>query len=165
MGPAPTGPVPPDKKLPPGSLPGREHRPVRADQPHSVGYVFATQDEREAFLAFTDPWLKDNGEATDELDAGYLVRDGEYAPLVAGSRTIELAPDTAFIRRIQLEATDALGRELWATGELVSRHGERGPSGTGLFRWEWSGGCAGWGEDQSFAPAGWLEALDTASRA
>ena len=90
---------------------------------------------------------------------------GEYAPLVAGSRTIELAPHTAFIRRIRLEATDALGRELSATGELVSRHGERGPSGTGLFHWEWSGGCAGWGEDQSFAPDGWLEALDTASRA
>jgi hypothetical protein len=159
-GPRPTGPVPPDKKLPRGALPGREHRPARANQPHSVGYVFGTQDPHEAFLAFTDPWLRESGEATDELDAGYLIRGGEYAPLVAGSRTIALDPDTQFIRTIRLEAMDALGRELTADGEMVAHHGERGPSGTALFRWEWTGGCQGWGEDQTYAPPGWLEALD-----
>jgi hypothetical protein len=159
-GPRPTGPIPPDKKLPRGALPGREHRPARANQPHSVGYVFGTQDPHEAFLAFTDPWLRESGEATDELDAGYLIRDGEYAPLVAGSRTIALDPDTQFIRTIRLEAMDARGRELTADGEMVAHHGERGPSGTALFRWEWTGGCQGWGEDQTYAPPGWLEALD-----
>jgi hypothetical protein len=74
-----------------------------------------------------------------------------------GSRTIELAPDTKFIRRIQLEATAALGRELSATGEMVSHHGERGPGGAALFHWEWTGGCSGWGEDQTYAPPGWLK--------
>jgi len=158
-GPRPTGPIPDDKKLPKGALPGREHRPVRANFPHSVGYVFATQDPKQAFLAFTDPWVDADGRASDDLDAGYLVRDGVYAPLVAGHRTIELAPDTRFIRTIDLHATDALGRDLDAHGELVARHGERGPNGTGLFRWEWSGGCAGWGEDQSFGPDAWFDAL------
>ena len=86
----------------------------------------------------------------------------ELEALVAGARTIELAPTTKFIRTIRLEATDARGRELAATGEMVSHHGEQGPSGTGLFRWEWTGGRRGWGEDQTFAPPGWLEALDTA---
>ena len=83
-GPRPAGPTPPEKKQQRGALPGRQNRPVHANQPHSVGYVFGTQDEREAFLAFTDPWLKENGEASDELDAGYLLHDGEYAPLVVG---------------------------------------------------------------------------------
>jgi len=162
--PRPAGPTPPDRKLPPGALPGRDDRPVRANQPHSVGYVFGTQDPGEAFLAFTDPWLHDDGTVTDDLDAGYLVRGGEYAPLVAGFRTIELAPDTEFIRAIHLEGTDALGRELMADGTLVAHHGARGPSGTALFRWEWTGGCRGWGEDQTYAPPGWLEALDRGPR-
>ena len=45
---------------------------------------------------------------------------------------------------------------------MVSHHGEQGPGGTALFHWEWTGGCRGWGEDQTYAPPGWLEALDTA---
>ena len=157
-GPRPAGPTPPDKKLAPGVLP-RANRPVRANFPHSVGYVFGTQDEREAFLAFTDPWVEDSGNVSDDLDAGYLLSAGEYAPLVEGFRTIELAPDTQFIRAIHLEAVDALGRDLVADGRLVAHHGDRGPSGTALFHWTWSGGCAGWGEDQSYAPPGWLEAV------
>lgn len=158
-GPRPMGPTPPDKKLPPGAL-GRPDPPLRAKYPHSVGYVFATQDSAEAFLAFTDPWLRDDGTATDELDVGFLLRDGQYAPLVAGFRTTELAPTTRFLQRIHLEGTDAMGRELVADGELVGRHGTEGPSGTGLFKWTWTGGCSGWGEDQTYAPAAWLEALD-----
>ena len=159
-GPRPTGPTPPDKKLPRGAL-ARPNPPLRAKYPHSVGYVFATENPGEAFLAFTDPWLRDDGRATDELDAGFLLRGGEYSPLVAGFRTTELAPGTHFIKRIHLEAADALGRTLVADGDLVARHGTEGPSGTGLFHWTWTGGCSGWGEDQTYAPPGWLEALDT----
>jgi hypothetical protein len=160
-GPRPAGPVPPERKLAPGVLP-RSNRPVRANYPHSVGYVFGTQDDREAFLAFTDPWVDDQGRVSDDLDTGYLLRGGEYAPLVKGFRSIELSPDSRFVRTIHLEAIDGRGRELVADGELVSHHGERGPSGTGLFHWTWTSGCSGYGEDQSFAPPGWLEALDTA---
>jgi hypothetical protein len=159
-GPRPTGPTPPDKKLRPGTLP-RPNPPVRAKYPHSVGYVFATQDPDEAFLAFTDPWQRDDGTATDELDTGFLLRDGVYSPLVAGFRVTELAPATRFIRHIHLEATDAIGRALVADGELAGRHGTEGPSGTGLFHWTWTGGRSGWGEDQTYGPAEWLEALDS----
>jgi len=160
-GPRPAGPTPPDKKLPHGTLP-RPNPPIRAKDPHSVGYVFGTQDPREAFLAFTDPWLRVDGRMSDDLDTGFLLRDGVYSPLVAGFRTTELAPDTRFIRKIHLEASDALGRDLVADGELVARHGTEGPSGTGTFHWTWSGGCLGWGEDQTYAPAEWLNALDSA---
>jgi hypothetical protein len=159
-GPRPTGPTPADKRLPPGELP-RPNKPVRASLPHSVGYIFATQDDREAFMAFTDPWVDRDERATDELDTGYLLRDGTYAPLVEGFRQAELAPETRFIRRIHLEAVDALGRELVADGELVARHGTTGPAGTGLFHWVWTGNRHGWGEDQSFGPTEWFEALDT----
>jgi hypothetical protein len=157
-GPRPAGPTPPDKKLAPGVL-RRENRPERANSPHSVGYVFGIQDPDNAFLAFTDPWLHEDGRATDDVDAGYLLRDGDYAPLVHGFRTTELAPDTRFIRAVHLEAVDTLGRDLVAEGELLAHHEEQGPSGTGLFRWTWSGGRSGHGEDQSFAPPGWLEAV------
>lgn len=157
-GPRPAGPTPPDKKLPPGALP-RPNKPVRANYPHSVGYIFGIQDPKQAFLAFTDPWVDADGHASDDLDAGYLLRDGEYAPLARGFRTTELDPDTQFIRSIHLEAVDVLGRDLVVDGELVAHHGERGPSGTGLFHWRWTGGCEGYGEDQTYAPPGWLEAV------
>ena len=159
-GPRPLGPTPPDKRLAPRLLP-RPNKPPRAAHRLAVGYVFAIQDQNNGFGAFTDPWLRD-GVATDGLQAGFLLRDGEYAPLIAGRRTISLAPATAFIDTIHLEAVDTLGRELVADGELVSRHGTSGPSGTGLFHWTWTGGCSAWGEDQTFAPPGWIEALDSA---
>jgi hypothetical protein len=158
-GPRSAGPTPPERKIPPGAL-ATPPRPARASEPTSVGYAFGIQDDREAFLAFTDPRVDVEGRARDEVQAGYLLRDGEYAPLVRGSRSIELAPGSAFIAAIHLEAVDALDREVVADGELLSHHGERGPSGTGLFRWEWSGGCRGYGEDQSFGPTEWFEALD-----
>jgi hypothetical protein len=64
-----------------------------------------------------------------------------------------------WIDRIELDATDELGRDLHASGVLVARHGdERTSSGTGLFRWEW-GELVGWGEDQTYAPQHILEAL------
>ncbi len=158
-GPRPAGPTPQDKKLPAGTLP-RLNKPPRASFPHSVGYCFATQDAGEGFVAFTDPWLREDlVTATDDLDTGYLLRDGEYSPLVEGRRRTTLAAGTKFIDTIHLEAVDALGRELVADGTLVSRHGTTGPSGTGLFHFTWSGGRSGWGEDQSYAPPGWLEAV------
>ena len=87
--------------------------------PHSVGYCFATQDRREGFVAFTDPWLGEDMETpSDDLDTGYLLRDGEYAPLVKGFRTTTLAPDTKFIETIHLEAVDTRGRDLVADGKV-----------------------------------------------
>ena len=61
------------------------------------------------------------------------------------------------MRRIALEAVDEHGREVTATGTLVSHHGADG-LGTGYFHWEWDG-AAGYGEDQSSAPADVVDAL------
>jgi hypothetical protein len=90
---------------------------------------------------------------------GYLLRDGTYGHLVSGRRRTQLDPTTRWITRMEIEATDELGRELKAVGDLIARHGDAGnPSGTGLFRWEWDG-LSAWGEDQTYAPTEILEAL------
>ena len=96
-GPRPMGP---DPRRPPGD---GAPRPPRAPRPETgVGYAFATASERDGFLAYTLP----HEDGSDELTAGYLLRDGTYAPLVNGRRTVALAPTTRFVRAIHLEATD-----------------------------------------------------------
>ena len=110
-----------------------------------VGYSFGTASAGDAFLAYTLPTI-----GSDDVSTGYLIRDGEYAHLVGGHRVVEFDPERRWITRIELDASDDRGRTLHAAGELISRHGERGPSGTGLFSWKWDG-AEGWGEDQSYA--------------
>ena len=101
--------------------------------------------------------------ASDELSTGYLLRDGVYGHLVSGRRRTWLDPTTRWIHRIEIEATDEHGRSLEASGELGARHGiDPVTSGTGLYRWRWDG-RDGWGEDQTYAPQGILDALDLSS--
>lgn len=137
---------------PPGAprKPRPRRDPVEAARPpyspFGIGYVFGTQDADEMFLAYTLPCLWD-GAARDYVTTGYLVRDGVYGLLVDGERRCEFDPEHEWMRTIWLEAVDEYGRELAATGELVSHHGEHG-QGTGYFHWEWDG-AQGYGEDQS----------------
>jgi hypothetical protein len=157
-GPRPAGPIPQEGRLPEGVLPNwrRTKPPIPGG---GIGYVFGTQDADESFMAFTIPRVDESGVASDDVSTGYLVRDGRYAPLVSGHRTTRLAPETRFITDIHLEATDSLGRELVADGVMQSHHGTRGPGGTGMFHWTWTGGCSGYGEDQSGAAPDVMEAL------
>ena len=154
-GPRPLGPDP--RKPRPTEGASRPARPTRP--PEGVGYPFATADERNGWLLYSRPTVID-GTASDELSTGYLLRDGEYGHLVEGRRRTWLDTTTRWIRRIEVEAVDEHGRTLEATGELVSRHGaDHVSSGTALFHWEWDG-LTGWGEDQTYAPQGILDALD-----
>ena len=118
--------------------PDRPRRPRR-----SIGYIFGTASPRDAFLAYTSSI---EGEAIDRLDTGYLVRDGVWAHLISGERRCVVDPDREWIWHIELEATDTLGRQINATGELLSHQGAKGP-GNGLFHWTWDG-AEGWGENQ-----------------
>jgi hypothetical protein len=140
-GPRPLGPDP--RKTKPSSPARAAPRPPQLDT--GIGYVFATASVEESFLVYTQP-LEDG---TDLLSAGYLLRAGTYAPLVRGARTSEFDPHTRWLTHIHVDAVDELGRELAADGELIARHGDSGPSGTGLFHWTWNGN-EGWGEDQSY---------------
>jgi hypothetical protein len=160
-GPRPGGPIPPEGRIPVGEKP--TFKRSKSPKPGAgIGYVFGTQDPDEAFMAFTAPWLDGEGKPTDDVSTGYLVRGGTYSPLVSGHRTIELDPETLFITKIHLEAADALGRDLVADGTLRGHHGTHGPGGTGMFHWTWSGGCSGYGEDQSGGPGDVMTALNTA---
>ncbi len=137
-GPRPMGPTPGKR---------RDQSKPRPPRPLSgIGYGFGTSSATEAFLAYTIPMV-----GSDDVSTGYLIRDGRYAQLVSGRRTLEFDPRHRWISRVILDATDEIGRDLHAEGELVSRHGESGPSGAGLFHWRWDG-AEGWGEDQSYAP-------------
>lgn len=157
-GPRPMGPDP--RKPKPAADAPRKPRTPRP--PEGVGYPFATASETEAWLAYTRPTIVD-GQPSDELSTGFLLRDGVYGHLVSGRRRTWLDSEKQWVSRIELEATDEHGRELLAEGELVSRHGaETTPSGTGLFQWRWHG-LEGWGEDQTYAPADILLALDQGS--
>jgi hypothetical protein len=129
--------------------------------PFGVGYVFGAASTDDLFLAYTLPAIVD-GVGLDDVTTGYLVRDGRYGLLVEGTRRAELDPERGWMRRIVLEATDEHGREVTATGTLVSHHGAKG-LGTGYFHWEWDG-AEGYGEDQSAAPDIVVDALLEAGR-
>jgi hypothetical protein len=159
-GPRPEGPTPPDRKLAAGAWTFNP-RPARAALPYSVAYMFGAQDSQEAWLVGTSPLRDENGTLSDELDpgAGYLVRGGVYAPLVRGHRESRIDRVNKWTTNVHIEAIDALGRTLDCHGELVSRWGHHA-GGCALFRWEWDGGCVGYGEDETGAPLEWMEALD-----
>jgi hypothetical protein len=146
-----------------GSKPRKPVAPEVASKPpyspFGIGYVFGTQDADEMFLAYTLPCIYD-GAARDYVTTGYLVRDGVYGMLVDGNRRCEFDPDHGWMRTIWFEATDEHGREIEATGHLLSHHGESG-QGTGYFHWEWEG-AEGYGEDQSHAQGDLLKALNDA---
>jgi len=139
-GPRPLGPDPRKLRDTTKSAAPRAPRPETG-----IGYSLATASATDSFLVYTLP----HEDGTDDLTAGYLLQAGTYAPLVRGHRKVEFDPRTRWITRIHIEATDELARDLVADGELVASHGERGPSGTGLFRWRWNE-HDGWGEDQSY---------------
>ena len=155
-GPRPLGP---DPRKPPSQRTARSlSRP-----PEGVGYPFAAASRTDAWLLYTRPTIVD-GVVSDDLATGYLLRDGIYAHLVEGRRRTWLHRTRRWIERIEVEATDELGRALHAQGELVARHGdETTSSGTGLFCWDWDG-MRGWGEDQTYAPQPVLDALDARRR-
>lgn len=160
-GPRPSGAVPLEGRLPDGTKP--TWRRGRTLKGAGIGYVFGTEGPDDLFMAFSAPRFDESGKAVDDVTAGYLIRDGVYAPIVSGFRTTKLAPETRFITEIRLDATDALDREIVAEGVLRSHHGTEGPSGTGMFHWTWTGGHSGYGEDQSGGLPEVLEALGGAT--
>jgi len=85
---------------------------------------------------------------------GYLMRDGEMASLVSGTREVldwgKLGP-----ARVRFVGTDTLGRKVEAIGKI-----DPGLTFTGytdhtvvwsLVEWEWDG-KPGWGDNQEFCP-------------
>lgn len=94
-----------------------------------VGYYHATASDRDAFLIVTHADADDDGSS---LISGYLIRDGEQAPLVTGgarvTRNGDLSPASCVI-----EAVDAKGRKLTASG--TSRNYAAIQLQPGMFNW------------------------------
>lgn len=85
----------------------------------ATAYTYGHRDADEQFLVLTG--LQGNeGSVLGGLFSGYLVRNGVEAPLVDGTRRV-VERRAGFPVRIEVEATDALGRRLEAVGTARNR--------------------------------------------
>jgi hypothetical protein len=83
------------------------------------GYSYATASERDAFHTIT----MDFGQGCISIH-GYLLREGRWAKLAKGRReVIERDARTGYPLRVEIEATDELGRALHAQGTCLNRLG------------------------------------------
>ena len=119
---------------------------LRADDRSTRGaYSYGIAGARDAFLA-----LSFRLGAEERIVAGFLLRDGEKADLVAGTRRVERS-EAGWPVRVVIEARDAVGRELVARG--ISRNRLAHQPSPGLFAWmsftgwDFAGGCFGQDQD------------------
>jgi hypothetical protein len=127
---------------------GRPRKPApdgatKRRAPGGIGYSFGVAGPRDAWLVYSLPQLE-----RDRVLCGFLLRDGEYAHILTGDRSIEVDPATSWPTHIQIDAVDDTGRKLAVSGDAVSRHW-RGNGGDTLLRWRWDD-VEGFGEDQSY---------------
>jgi len=119
------------------------------DRPRQAAYLTGAADGSHGFLAVTSP--RPEG---DRVAYGFLRRDGRTASLAEGERRVERDPATGWITRVTLEARDAGGHALRATGVPVSRiviNRHTFIDVNTLMRWDLDGALA-WGEDQDMWP-------------
>lgn len=119
------------------------------DRPRQAAYVTGAVDAQEGFLAVTR-----GGAERDEIGYGFLRREGRTAKLIAGTRTVARCAQHGWVTRVVLDATDADGRVLSATGTPVSRivlNRHTFIDVNSLLRWDLDGRVA-WGEDQDMWP-------------
>jgi hypothetical protein len=119
------------------------------DRPRQAAYVTGVASAAHGFLAVTNAEREPNPVAY-----GFLRRNGRAVRLTQGERRIERDVTNGWIRRIELQAKDAEGRELVAIGEPVSRiiiNRHTFIDINSLVRWDLNGE-GGWGEDQDMWP-------------
>ena len=108
------------------------------------GYSYATASPADGFHAITMDW----GDGCIAIH-GFLNRDGEYAKVASGTRTV-LARQGGAPTRVVVELTDERGRTLSAEGRTLNRFGlHLNPNlftWNCLTEWTWDGGI-GFGED------------------
>jgi len=114
------------------------------------GYDYGTVSARDGFHT-----LSIFAGDREQIVGGYLLRDGELADVVSGTREV-VARERGHPQRVRVVATDQLGRKLEAEGECVNRLAFQ--ASPGLFAWmsltHWRfGDHAAWGEDQEVWPS------------
>jgi hypothetical protein len=119
---------------------------LRADDRSTRGsYSYGVAGARDAFLAFAFRMGEE-----ERVVAGFLLRDGQKADLVAGVRRVARS-GAGWPAEVVIEARDALGRELVARG--VTRNRLAHQASPGLFAWmsftgwDFAGGCFGQDQD------------------
>jgi hypothetical protein len=120
-----------------------------------IGNAHGSAD-RFGFFAYINP----DSDGHERITSGYLSRDGIEARLVTGLRETEWHDDVP--TAIRLSATDAVGRQLVATGECVNAMSRNAGHGVyavlNLVRWRHQGGIA-WGENHDiWSERDWLAA-------
>jgi hypothetical protein len=120
------------------------------ETPTPGGYTWSTADEQTSWHVLA----RDQNRTHDTVVvAGYLLRDGEMAPIVHGvRRVVERAGPRPNV--VEVVAEDARGRNLHAVGRaqtaaefmLFPDHGQWWT----LFRWEYDGFTDAVGEDQEY---------------
>lgn len=119
------------------------------DRPRQAAYVTGAVDADNGFLAVSN--VRPEG---DLVAYGFLRRSGRTVPLAAGERRVVRDAEHGWITRIEIDAQDAEGRSLRATGTPVSRivlNRHTFIDINSLLRWETDDGTA-WGEDQDMWP-------------
>lgn len=109
-----------------------------------IGYSYGTLNEREAFLVYTVPTLD-----SDQVVTGFLIRDGVYSHIIGGERKVAVDPEHGWVRTIDVEAHDDLGRTIKAHGEAQSWFFKGNPGDCQMWWW-WDGVDRAVGEDQSY---------------
>ena len=132
-----------------GPRPAGRPRPKPADAPKrppvGIGYCFGTANEKEAWLTYSCPSLDG-----DPVVCGFLLRDGVYAHILSGTRSMTVNSKEGWPETITIDAVDDLGRTLHVEGASVSRHRHESGGDT-LMHWRWDG-AEGYGEDQTYQP-------------
>jgi hypothetical protein len=112
---------------------------------HRGGYSHGAASATEAFQSISAM----SGDE-DVVRGGYLVRDGELASVVKGSRRVVERSEAGHPVRVALELEDARGRTLQAEGRGHNAFAWQFTPGmfswNCLTEWQWDGGT-GWGED------------------
>jgi hypothetical protein len=125
--------------------------PRRDNRQPQVAYCYGTASATSAFLAVSA--LKHRGD-DDLVFSGYYMHEGVWAKIVSGNRRVE-RDERGGVTKVVIEAADELGRQMYATGETVSRlFGYPYPSMlciNSLTRWDFNGQEC-WGEDQDCWP-------------
>lgn len=136
----------------------RSWGPRRDGRQPTVGYAYGAADPDNAFLAVA---IADRSN-TWSVSTGFFLRDGVWSELVEGRREVERDADGR-PQVVTVDATDELGRRLFARGELRSH--QVFTSYPSMFCWnglvEWQAdGWEGWGEDQDvWHPRRWKRFL------
>jgi hypothetical protein len=133
----------------------RSWGPRRMPDDLRLGNAHGTAEDM-AFFLYVNP----TSDGRERITSGYLLRDGVAATIVEGERRTTLRD--GFPVEVGIEATDAAGRALRASGEcrnlMASNAGNGVYAALNLVRWEHADGVC-WGENHDvWSEAGWLAA-------